>query len=206
MTKRLLAVLLRTLISATRSQYSGSARSIGVGKGGPLPALRTVRAVLPHTALQSLVSSSGVSRLQIGRVKGEQPMSREERVGPTLVISAAASDAGALGLLAQDGAQATAHEAVEDAEQRRGGMLEVAKPTPKHRVEVGDDPHQAVAPTAAGLRPHLVLERRQALLADQAAAGLEPIAQELEAMSRLSAVADPRFVRMERQAVGHHPG
>ena len=33
--------------------------SIGVGKVA-LPALRTVRAVLPHTALQSLVSSSGV--------------------------------------------------------------------------------------------------------------------------------------------------
>jgi hypothetical protein len=29
---------------------------------GPLPALRTVRAVFPHTALQSLVSTSGVSR------------------------------------------------------------------------------------------------------------------------------------------------
>ena len=45
-----------------------------------LPALRTVHAVLPHTALQSLVSSSGVSRLHIGRIKGEQPMSREESV------------------------------------------------------------------------------------------------------------------------------
>jgi hypothetical protein len=35
--------------------------SIGVGKVA-LPALRTVLAVLPHTALQSLVSSSGVPR------------------------------------------------------------------------------------------------------------------------------------------------
>jgi len=31
---------------------------IGVGKGFSLPALRTVRAVLPHTALQSVVSTS----------------------------------------------------------------------------------------------------------------------------------------------------
>jgi hypothetical protein len=45
-----------------------------------LPALRTVHAVLPHTALQSLVSSSGVSRLPVGRMKGEQPMSREDRL------------------------------------------------------------------------------------------------------------------------------
>jgi hypothetical protein len=31
-------------------------------EGFPLPALRTVRAVFPHTALQSVVSSSGASR------------------------------------------------------------------------------------------------------------------------------------------------
>jgi hypothetical protein len=42
-----------------------AAHSIGVGKV-TLPALRTVRAVLPHTALQSLVSSSGVSRFRMG--------------------------------------------------------------------------------------------------------------------------------------------
>ena len=42
-----------------------------------LPSLRTVRAVLPHTALQSLVSSSGVSRLLEGCATGEQPSSRE---------------------------------------------------------------------------------------------------------------------------------
>ena len=41
---------------------AASQLSIGVGKVA-LPALRTVLAVLPHTALQSLVSSTGVSRL-----------------------------------------------------------------------------------------------------------------------------------------------
>jgi hypothetical protein len=103
------------------------------------------------------------------------------------------------------GAQATAHEAVEDAEQSRGGVLEVAEPTPKHRVEVGDEPREAVASAAAGLRPHLVLERLQALLADQPTTGLGPVAQELEASPRLSAVADPRLVRVEGEAVGRHP-
>ena len=38
---------------------------IGVGKVS-LPALRTVLAVLPHTALQSLVSSPGMSRGRVG--------------------------------------------------------------------------------------------------------------------------------------------
>jgi hypothetical protein len=44
-------------------------------KGFPLPALRTVHAVLPHTALQSVVSSSGLARLDIGFMEGEKPAS-----------------------------------------------------------------------------------------------------------------------------------
>src|SRR5947207_1671900 len=63
-----------------------SSYAIGVGKGGALPALRTVRAVLPHTALQSLGSSSGVSRLLVGRSKGEEAVSREEGIGPALMV------------------------------------------------------------------------------------------------------------------------
>jgi len=57
---------------------------IGVGKGFALPALRTVRAVFPHTALQSVVSSSGVSRVQPGCVKSEQPGLGEEGDRPPL--------------------------------------------------------------------------------------------------------------------------
>ena len=118
--------------------------SIGVGKGLALPALRTVRAVLPHPALQSGVSSSGVFRLREGCVKGEQSLGREERVGPALMIGFASSDAGALFPLAQEGAQPSADKAVDDAEQGWRGMFEVAKPSPEHRVEVGDDPFEAV--------------------------------------------------------------
>ena len=35
---------------------------IGVEKDTVLPSLRTVRAIFPHTALQSVVSSSGLAR------------------------------------------------------------------------------------------------------------------------------------------------
>ena len=132
-------------------------------------------------------------------------MSREERVGPALMVGLASSNAGALVLLAQDGAQASADEAVEDAVQGWRGMLEVAKPSPKHRVEVGDNPLEAVAPAADRPRPHLVLEHPQALLAHQPAACLEPVAKELEPLSRLSAVPDPCLVWMEGQAVGRDP-
>jgi hypothetical protein len=40
---------------------------IGVGKAQCLPSLRTARAVFSHTALQSVVSSSGVFRILKGR-------------------------------------------------------------------------------------------------------------------------------------------
>ncbi len=47
-----------------------------------LPALRTVRAVFPHTALQSVVSSSGLACQHMGLVQGEKPMGSEEGNGP----------------------------------------------------------------------------------------------------------------------------
>ena len=67
-----------------RGPWQSKERSsrIGVGKGMALPALRTARAVFPHTALQSVVSSSGVSRLLPSWIKGEQPGLSEEGVGP----------------------------------------------------------------------------------------------------------------------------
>ena len=63
--------------------------TVGNGRGREgfrLPALRTVRAVFPHTALQLVVSSSGVARGMPGWVKGEQPGIREEVVGPALMV------------------------------------------------------------------------------------------------------------------------
>jgi hypothetical protein len=62
-------------------------------------------------------------------MKGEQPLSREESVGPALMIGFAAADAGALVLLAQDGAQAAADKAVEDAEQGRRGVRRLVHKT-----------------------------------------------------------------------------
>src|SRR3954454_5400582 len=55
---------------------------IGVGKAFGLPSLRTVRAVFPHTALQSVVSSSRLSRCLPDRVKSERPGIREGAFPP----------------------------------------------------------------------------------------------------------------------------
>ena len=60
---------------------------IGVGKGEPLPALRTVRAVLPHTALQSVVSSSGLARQNVGFMHGEKSPFSEESIWPLSMIT-----------------------------------------------------------------------------------------------------------------------
>src|SRR5271154_5200603 len=63
-------------------------------KGFRLPSLRTVRAVLPHTALQSLVSSSGVPRAFVSCFEGEQPAIREKDIWPAAVVLESATAAG----------------------------------------------------------------------------------------------------------------
>src|ERR1700675_581424 len=155
--------------------------SIGVGKAFGLPALRTVRAVFPHTALPSVVSSSGVSRSTPGCVECEQPGSCEECVGPALVVGVTATVAGTLFLLAQERAQPSADELVEHNEGAGMSVLEVAEPAAQRPIEIDDDAREAVAPRTSRLHPDSVLEAGQALLADQPPSGFEPIAEEVEA-------------------------
>jgi hypothetical protein len=100
----------------------------------------------------------------MGRAKGEQSASREESIGPALMVAMAASGAGALVLLAQDGAQAAADKAIEDAEQGWRSVLEIAKPAPQQRVEVIDDPLQAVAAAAARQASHFIPRFREGRL------------------------------------------
>src|SRR5712691_10475861 len=95
-------------------------------EGVTLPALRTVRAVFPHTALQSVVSSSGVSRVLPGRVKREQPGIGEEGVGPEAMVIASCSESGPMGLPAQDRPQPSADELVEHDERAGMRVLEVS--------------------------------------------------------------------------------
>jgi len=74
---------------------------IGVGKDTVLPSLRTVRAVLPHTALQSVVSSSGLAR-SVGCCHGEQSQVCEVNIWPSSAIVMTEPHSGPLFLLAQD--------------------------------------------------------------------------------------------------------
>jgi hypothetical protein len=66
----------------------GDTPAIRVGKVA-LPALRTMRAVLPHGSPVA-VASSGMSRGFAGVLQGEKPLIREEGVGPAPVVGFAA--------------------------------------------------------------------------------------------------------------------
>src|ERR1700687_4921180 len=100
-------------------------------------------------------------------------MFSEEGIRPPLVIRFASPEAGTRLLLAPDCAEPSADEAVDGAEDARCRVLEVAEPAAQYRVEIVDDPSQAVASGAARLTPHLVLQRHSALLSDKAAPRLQ---------------------------------
>ena len=121
----------------------------------------------------------------MGRKQGEQPMTREERIGPLHMVCFAPSHRWPPILLAQDGTQPSPDEAVEDAEYVRPGVFEVAKPPSHQRIEVGDDPFQAIAPATSRLRPHLVLESHQTLVAHKPTTCFEPVAKEVKPLTRL---------------------
>src|SRR5208283_4054340 len=86
------------------------------------------------------------------------------------------------------------------------GVLEVGEPTAQHPVEVGHDARETLAPRAPRLLPDAVLELGQTLLAHMTLACFEPIAEELEPLPRLPAIADMRLLGMQREAVFTHPG
>src|SRR5271157_5487523 len=94
-------------------------------EGLRLPSLRTVRAVFPHTALQSVVSSSGLSRLPPSRVEGEQPCGSKESVWPAYSVIPGSAAPVSFRLLAQHRSQPSAYECV-DVLEAGGRVLEVA--------------------------------------------------------------------------------
>ena len=60
---------------------------IGVERIYILPYLRNVRAVLRHTALQLVVSSSGLTRPSMGLLHGQKPLLSKKGIGPAFMIS-----------------------------------------------------------------------------------------------------------------------
>src|SRR5580700_12296895 len=121
------------------------------------------------------------------------------------MVLVAQGEAASLFPLAQDSPHPSSHEAIQQTKLRRDRVLEVVEPAAKHRIELLDDPLQADAPGSFRLGAHLVLERRQALFTHEPMTAFEAIAEEIEPLPRLSGVADPRLVRVQRQAVLNRP-
>src|SRR5207247_671608 len=176
---------------------------IGVGKV-TLPALRTVRAVFPHTALQSVVSSSGMSRGAPGPIQVEQPGLREEGVGPEATSQSAQPEPVSLGLPEQQRTQSSADEPIKVHEGEHIGVLEVLEPASQGPIEIGDDALQTVAARPSRLASDLVLEAIQALLAYPTPPGFEPVTAELEPSSRSPAVATMVLGRPQTQPILRH--
>src|ERR1700737_1383730 len=80
-------------------------------------------------------------------------------------------------------------------------VFEVCKPAFEHWIQVAHDIRQAVATRAPCPTPDLFLQALQALLPDLTLPCFKPIAEEIESLPRLAAVANMRFIGMQRQAV-----
>src|SRR5271170_3550158 len=173
---------------------------IGVGKAFGLPSLRTVQAIFPHTALQSMVSRSGLSRLPPGRVQGEQPGGREEFVWPAYPVILAVAATRSFLLLAQHRPKPSSRERV-DVLETRGRVLEVVVPPFEHRIERGDHAGEALSARPSRLRSDLIPQAQHALLPHEPASRLETISQELEPLPDDPAIPDMSLVRMQGQAV-----
>src|ERR1700685_2226686 len=108
-------------------------------------------------------------------------------------------------LFTEKGTYPSTGESVEPFEDEVLGVLKITEPAAELPVEVRHDACEAVAARAFRLGPDGVLELSQALLAHVALAGFEPVAEELETLPRLPAVADMRLLGMQREAVSAHP-
>src|SRR5882724_288860 len=112
------------------------------------------------------------------------------------MIIASGSEAGPLGLLAQDRSQPSADELVEHDERAGMRVLEVDEPAAQCPVEIDDDPPEALPARSPRLRSDRILDALPALPANKPPSSFEPITEELEPLPRCQAVADMRFVRM----------
>ena len=134
-----------------------------------------MHAVLPHTALQSVVSLSGLARQNPGFVQGEKPVLSEEGTGPAKVITCRASKARTFLPLAQDRSQSPPNETINVSKCCSMGMLEVPEPALEDRIELTDDGLQVTATGAAGLSADFTAKCLAAFRAHPASSRLKPI-------------------------------
>jgi hypothetical protein len=80
-----------------------------------------------------------LARRNIGFLQGEKPVLSEEGIRPAPMIAFRPTKAWTFFPLTQERSQSTPHESVNITERGPMGMLEVSKPAPEDRIELGDD-------------------------------------------------------------------
>jgi hypothetical protein len=171
-----------------------------------LLSLRTVHAVLPHTALQSIVSSSGSARLRMGFHEGEKSQACEVGIRPLLMVSdVPPGPAPFLLVLAQDTSESTPYKAVHCFQLALVGVFKVVKPAPQYRIESFDNGFDSNPLASSGMRSYLVPHGLSAFLADEAPPLFEGVAQKVESVRVVSFVDEPCLVRMQFELLTRHP-
>src|SRR3954463_7999678 len=127
-----------------------------------------------------------------------QPLLGKEGVRPAEAVPYATTDAAKAQAAAQEAPKPAADPAIQRLERPPMAVLEVFKPATQRSIHLGDDRLQAPSGIPARLRSDRVLELLQALGARAAAAPLEPIPQEVDALLRC--VHDPRLGGVQGQA------
>src|SRR5262249_50968500 len=88
--------------------------SMDRGRKGLSPSpLRTVPALLPHTALQSVVSSSGWACPLLGFLKGAKPLRHQEGLRPTRLVFRGPTQARTFVPLPQERPEASTAKAID---------------------------------------------------------------------------------------------
>jgi hypothetical protein len=136
----------------------------------------------------------------------EQPKISEEGIWPSGVIAKASTLTRTMKLSAQDRSQTATNKAVDGLEGVAGGVLEIAEPATQEWIERRNDALDRVTPVPLGQGPDFIPQAHETLLAHPTLARLEPVTQKLEPMTRLPAIPNVGFVRMQCQAVRIHPG
>src|SRR5258708_39252885 len=125
--------------------------------------MRTVRAVFPHTAFQSVVlPRRGLTGQRMGGLQAIQPLSGNERIRPALMVTPTAPSL-QTDPFTEDASQPHPYPAVQSGERGGVAVLEILKPAPQCGSETSDDRLQALPGGPFRLGPDRLLELIQAL-------------------------------------------
>src|SRR3989449_2636512 len=145
----------------------------------------------------------GLTGLNMGSYKSEQPLLSKERIRPAMMISPASTTTSSRPF-AQDTAKSHAYPPIQARKGRFVAMFEILKPAHKRAIDVRDDYPQAMSVSALGLDSNRVFKLFQALLPWPFHAPFEVVSQKVKAAT-LRGAHDPGLDRVQRQSGSRRP-